>query len=377
MLKHRVSSVLALGAAIALAVVVLGTTTLAAQDQTPDQEIGLEAANRVDLITPVEAFFGDCVPMTAAVDPRSGSLPITYTFEGMGQRFFGLGGYSYSTCLTALSAGRQAITVTATQGQLTFTKTNTITVNAPAGVKIFAPAEARMNEVITPTAKMISWYGTMPVTRTWTISGYPDPLVKVGGYVDSITATWTSFGLKGVAVEACVLQLCYTDAVTITVPPPRLTVSWLPKQGVSPMWADNLTLKINRPLVHGETVSVTLAGDPEWTTPFQITQELTTFWVFYDNTEYPCGRILEYRIAEAFGAQIVEPGLVRLSTPGEAGSGGVCRLYLPIVEYQSPWTPTPTLTPTPTVTATPTPTATATPDPRWTRTRTPTRTPRH
>lgn len=385
--------------AAAMLVLLLGTGPILAQEQPvgvsppeqvvpADQEpapvldgVGLAAATSVTATVPPTATLGSPFMVTASVSPRNGPLPIEWEVGGSAFGWWNEnGGYSASTTLYSSRAGLQTISISATQGITTLKTSRDIQIVGPSAVSLDAPNDTEVGQPMTLTARLLGWEGAIPVQWTVSVSetffdAYPASVHT------TIVVTPTTTGDLRFYAEGCVFEECREAERIIHVRPPQLKVSWSTDHQLGAPWGDKVTLYLSRLLVQGEApVKVKVSWNPESDLPEEVTITATTsFAVWYDNSSYRCGRTIRFEIIGASGAMITKPDVLILDTPGVAGVGGMCRVFLPVVSANAPVeapTPTPVPTNTPTVTNTPGPNQpTATPTNQTTPIATPTRQP--
>ena len=159
----------------------------------------------VDISGPLTGNINTAYVFTATVSPPTTALPITYTWQAMGQSDVVTSRYALSHAITFTwnTTGTQAITVTATNAGSTVTDTAFIYIYAPpTGVDISGPLTGNINTAYVLTATVSPPGATLPITYSWQATGQSDVVTSTYALSHAITFTWNTTGIQAITVTA-------------------------------------------------------------------------------------------------------------------------------------------------------------------------------
>ena len=161
---------------------------------------------------------------TAAIEPVSTTLSLTYTWQADGQLPI-----THTTGLTDVTSfswdapGIYAITVSAANEGGTVSDTHTITIAAttvsPSAVTLSGPESGQTGTAYTFTATVEPLSTTLPITYTWQADGQ-SPITRTAGLSDTVTFLWDAPGTYTITVQAANAAGTVSDTLTITIAAP-------------------------------------------------------------------------------------------------------------------------------------------------------------
>jgi hypothetical protein len=192
----------------------------------------------IDVTGPVTATLGSASTLTATVAPLTATLPITYTWQALGQSpvVHTGGGLSDTLGLSWAISGTKTVTVTAVNPcGVGVTATHTIEVLPPceaiASLYLGGPTTTTVGSPATFTASVAPPTATKPITYTWQGTDQTREIHVSTDVHDAIDFTWEVSGTKTVTVtaaNACNTVVSAPRHINVEEPPQDTWTVFLP-----------------------------------------------------------------------------------------------------------------------------------------------------
>lgn len=188
------------------------------------------APTGINLLGPTQGFAGTAYHFTATLTPLTVTVPITYSWQTMGQPpMTQRGGVTDTATFTWPAAGVYTVTVQAGNGSGAVTATHPITIEAvaPTALNLTAPLTVSAGVAYDLIAAVQPLTVTTPLTYQWQLTGQPD-VMHHNALTDLLTVRWPEPGPQHITVTVAnargVISASQALAVQV-VPPLAVTIS--------------------------------------------------------------------------------------------------------------------------------------------------------